>query len=65
MSNPNELPPFSDYDRRTFEHAAEDEGYTNPRVTEVDDDEGTCTIESDQGSHKWTADDDGFPTVVE
>lgn len=56
---------FTDYDRRSFEHSAnEDLGTDDARVVEVDDDAGTVTVETDQGRYEMTTDEDGFPHVV-
>jgi hypothetical protein len=57
---------FTDYDRRSFEHAAREEtGSSKAEVVEVDDDKETVTLEVDDGRVTMQSDDLGLPHVVE
>lgn len=65
MANDKRIPDdFTEYDARTFEHAAEVyTGGENARVTDVDDDRNTVTVETDQGTVEMEADDHGLARV--
>jgi preprotein translocase subunit YajC len=55
---------FTEYDSKTFEHAAEVyTGGSNATVTDVDDDNNTVTVETDQGTVEMESDDHGFARV--
>lgn len=56
---------FSEYDRRSFEHAAREEtGSSKAKVVEVNDDDALVKVEVDNGSVTMRTDRWGFPHVV-
>ncbi len=62
MAQPNE---FTDYDRRSFEHAAKEEtGSADARVVEVNDDDSLVKVVVDDGIVTMRSDEYGFPYVA-
>lgn len=56
---------FSDYDRRSFEHAAKEEtGSSEARVLDVNDDDALVTVVVDDGIVTMRSDEWGFPYVA-
>lgn len=56
---------FTEYDRRSFEHAAQEEtGSSKAEVVQVNDEEDHVVVDTDGGRVIMQSDRHGFPHVV-
>lgn len=65
MASDKRIPDdFTEYDAKTFEHAAEVyTGAESATVVEVDDETNTVTVETDKGTVEMESDDHGLARV--